>query len=92
MKVNKIELGETVFQPDSSQHQANVTMNMTGKSGASFDLSFTCFTTQPKHCPPRLVQYGLIKHAIEQTRLLPAFRGPGNALRLNIGRVQIEAA
>ena len=92
MIVNNVDLSETNFEADTSRHHADVTMNVTGASGASFDISFPCFTAQPVDCPTTLVMFGLIKHATEQARNLPAFRGPDNALQLDLDSVRISAA
>ena len=92
MIVNNVGLSKTNFEPDTSRHHADVTMNVTGPSGSNFDVSFPCFTHQPIDCPTTLVMFGLIKHATEQARNLPAFRGPKNALQLDLENVRINAA
>lgn len=92
MIVNSLDLSEAFFDADTSRHMANITMNMTGPSGATFNLSFSCHTVQPADCPSTLVLYGLIKHATEQARVLPAFRGSANAIKLDLEQVTITAA
>ncbi len=92
MIVNSVELSEVRFEADTSLHKANVALNMTGPSGAGFDIEFACHAAQPETCPSTLVLYGLIKHATEQARNLPAFRGPENALSLDLENVKITAA
>ncbi len=92
MKVNKIDLSEPRFEPDTSLHKATVTLNVTGASGVPFELTFSCETAQPEDCPSTLVLYGLIKHAMKQARILPAFRGSDSELRLDLEQVTIAAA
>lgn len=91
MIVNSVDLSEPDFEADTSRHSATVTMKMTGASGAGFEIAFACHTTQPADCPSTLVLYELIKHAMAQARLLPAFRGPENAISLDLEAVKITA-
>ena len=92
MKVNKIDLTEPHFEADTSLHKATVTLNVTGASGVPFELTFSCETAQPENCPSTLVLYGLIKHAMKQARILPAFRGADSTLTLDLEQVTIAAA
>lgn len=92
MIVNKIDLSEPRFEPDTSLHKATVCLGVTGASGVPFELTFSCETAQAESCPSSLVLYGLIKHAMKQARILPAFRGADSALQLDLERVTIAAA
>ncbi len=92
MIVNRIDLTEPGFEPETSRHVANVTLNVTGASGIPFELTFSCYTVQPENCPSTLILYGLIKHAMQQARILPAFRGADSELTLDLEQVTIAAA
>ena len=92
MNVISIDLGPIRFDQDSCRHLARVTIQMQTAGGEDFDVGFSCHTSQPRDCPSTLVLYGLIKHASDQARLLPAFRGPDNPLDFDLGKVAITAA
>ncbi len=92
MIVNRIDLAEASFDPERSLHQAVVTMNVTGPDGTQIELSYSCHTSQPADCPSTLVLYGLIKHAFDQARLLPVFRGARERVNFDLGQVVINAA